>query len=425
MSIWADKAATRTSSRGRRVIRAVAVAVALSLTVAATVVATDSDKAFAVDYPTWDDVVKARASEAATVAEIARISALIESLRAEVERTQAEAIAAGERYQEADQDFQEAALKAQKLKAQADEKEALAAQSKQQAGEIVAQQYRSGNGDVSTNLLVNAAKADDILYTFGMADKFTEQTAAIYEKALQDQNTARALTKQAVVAQELLEELKIAAEEAATVAQNAADAAAAAVAEQEANEATLNAQLAVLSQRRAVTETDFLTGEVVRAAAAAAARAAAAAAAAAAGAGVVGQSGWAKPTYGAITSGYGNRLNPYSHVWRLHAGTDMSSGCGKPIYAAHSGTVGYAAWNGSYGNFILINNGDNISTAYGHIVNGGTLVSKGQSVSSGQLIAYVGTTGGSTGCHLHYEVRINGVATDAVPFMRNQGITLG
>jgi hypothetical protein len=123
--------------------------------------------------------------------------------------------------------------------------------------------------------------------------------------------------------------------------------------------------------------------------------------------------------------GYGMRLNPVSHIWRLHAGTDISSGCGKPIYAAHSGTVGYAAWNGSYGNFILINNGDNISTAYGHIVNGGTLVSKGQQVNAGDLIAYVGTTGGSTGCHLHYEVRVNGEATDAVPFMRNQGVTLG
>jgi hypothetical protein len=253
MSIWPDRADSRTPSRRRGVARAVALSVALTLAVVGTVVSTDSQKAFAVDYPSWNDVITARQSETATVTAIAQITALLDSLRAEVERTQAEAIAKGELAQEADQKFQEAALKADKLKAQADEKEALAVQSKQQAGEIVAQQYRSGNGDVSTNLMVNAAKADDILYTFGMADKFTEQTAAIYEKALQDQNTAGALTKQAEKAQGLLEELKVAAEAAAEEAQAAADAAAAAVTEQEENQANLNAQLTVLSERRAVT----------------------------------------------------------------------------------------------------------------------------------------------------------------------------
>jgi murein DD-endopeptidase MepM/ murein hydrolase activator NlpD len=408
-----------------------------------SIVATDVQSVQAVDYPSWDDVKKARSSEASTVAEIQRIRDVLAGLRAEVERTQAEAMRLGDAYQLADQAFQEQALKAQKLKGQADDAALLATQSKQRAGEIVAQQYRSGNGDVTTGLLVNAAKADDMLYSYGMADKFTEQTAGIYEKAVQDQNTAQALTDQADIAQDVLEQLKIEAEAAAQAAQAAADAAAAAVAEQETNEATLNAQLTVLTERRMATEADYNTGVAVRAAAeearraaAAAARAAALAAAPASGgggggagsgtpAGVVNQSGWAKPTYGGITSGFGNRLNPYSHVWRLHAGTDISSGCGKPIYAAHAGTVTYAAWNGSYGNFVLISHGNSTDTAYGHIVNGGTLVSNGQKVNSGDLIAYVGTTGGSTGCHLHFEVRVNGVATDAVPYMRDRGVTLG
>ena len=432
MSTWLHRANSRGTSSRRRGSRLVAIALALTVATVGTIVATDTQSAQAIDYPTWQDVQNARSSEANTVAEIKKIQALLDSLRAEVERTQAEAIAKGEAAQLADQAFQEQALKAQKLQGQADDAALLATQSKQRAGEIVAQQYRSGNGDVTTGLLVNAAKADDMLYSYGMADKFTEQTAGIYEKAVQDENTASALTKQAVVAQGVLEDLKVQAEAAAAEAQAAADAAAAAVTAQEDNEATLNAQLTVLTERRVATEADYNAGVAARAEAArlkaiadAAAAAAAAAAGAAAGAGIVGQSGWAKPTYGGITSGYGMRLNPYSHVWRLHAGTDISSGCGKPIYAAHSGTVGYAAWNGSYGNFILINNGDNISTAYGHIVNGGTLVGKGQQVSAGQLIAYVGTTGGSTGCHLHYEVRVNGIATDAVPFMRNQGVTLG
>ena len=66
-----------------------------------------------------------------------------------------------------------------------------------------------------------------------------------------------------------------------------------------------------------------------------------------------------------------------------------------------------------------------MQTAYGHIVSGGTLVSYGQSVDVGQNIAKVGTTGTSTGCHLHFEVRIWGSAIDSVPFMAGQGITIG
>jgi murein DD-endopeptidase MepM/ murein hydrolase activator NlpD len=87
--------------------------------------------------------------------------------------------------------------------------------------------------------------------------------------------------------------------------------------------------------------------------------------------------------------------------------------------------VAYSGWYGDYGNFILINNGDGTSTAYGHIINGGLLVGVGARVGAGQNIARIGTTGGSTGCHLHYEVRVNGTQVDPVPFMRARGVTLG
>jgi hypothetical protein len=240
LSTWLHRAASRSTSSRRRANRFIAIALALSVATVGTIVAVDAQPAHAIDYPTWDDVKNARSSEANTVAEINRI-------------------------QEADQAFQEQALKAQKLQSQADEAALLATQSKQRAGEIVAQQYRSGNGDVTTGLLVNAAKADDMLYSYGMADKFTEQTAGIYEKALQDENTATALTDQAVVAQGVLEGLKKEAEAASQAAQAAADAAAAAVVEQENNEATLNAQLTVLTERRLATEADYNTGVAVRA----------------------------------------------------------------------------------------------------------------------------------------------------------------
>jgi murein DD-endopeptidase MepM/ murein hydrolase activator NlpD len=106
-------------------------------------------------------------------------------------------------------------------------------------------------------------------------------------------------------------------------------------------------------------------------------------------------------------------------------GIDIGASCNAPIYAAHSGTVIYAGPNGTYGNFVLLDNGGGIDTGYAHIRNGGILVGIGQSVGAGQPIARVGTTGASTGCHLHFEVRVNGEKIDGIPFMRARQAPLG
>jgi murein DD-endopeptidase MepM/ murein hydrolase activator NlpD len=100
-------------------------------------------------------------------------------------------------------------------------------------------------------------------------------------------------------------------------------------------------------------------------------------------------------------------------------------GCGVPIYAASAGTVAYSGVYGSYGNWILLEHANGIQTGYAHIENGGLLVSPGQRVEAGQLIARAGSTGGSTGCHLHYEVRPGGSSTDPAAFMSARGIQLG
>jgi murein DD-endopeptidase MepM/ murein hydrolase activator NlpD len=81
--------------------------------------------------------------------------------------------------------------------------------------------------------------------------------------------------------------------------------------------------------------------------------------------------------------------------------------------------------NGSYGNFVLIDHGGAVQTAYGHIRDGGIGVTVGQQVAAGQPIAQVGTTGASTGCHLHFEVRVNGVQIDPMPFLAARGVALG
>jgi len=83
----------------------------------------------------------------------------------------------------------------------------------------------------------------------------------------------------------------------------------------------------------------------------------------------------------------------------------------------------YAGWLGTYGNWVLIDNGSGVQTGYAH--SSVLLVSNGERVSAGQPIARVGTTGASSGCHLHFEVRVGGASVDPVPFMRARGVTLG
>ena len=143
------------------------------------------------------------------------------------------------------------------------------------------------------------------------------------------------------------------------------------------------------------------------------------------GATQISASGWALPTFGSITSGFGMRVNPFNGIYQLHDGTDMANGCSRPIYAGHAGTVDYAGWYGALGEFIRIQNDGTYETGYGHIAAGQILVHEGEQIHVGQLIARTGETGTATGCHLHYMVIINNVPVNPVPFMRGQGIALG
>ncbi|MGV8883933.1 MAG: peptidoglycan DD-metalloendopeptidase family protein [Rhodoglobus sp.] len=418
-------------SRLRRIrSRFVAVAVALTVLVTGSIVGAPSDSAWAIDYPTWDDVSAVRNDEAAAKTKIAEIESLLAALSAEAERTQTEAIAKGEAWRAADQAFQEAAFKADNLQVQADEASEKASASELRAGQWAAQLARTGGGDMTANLFANAGDADNLLYGLGMSGKLSGQAYAIYEAAVLDGNTAQALTDQATIARNELETLKVAAEATFAEAQAASQAAAAAVEEQKNNEATLRQQLVVLSERRAATEADFAAGEAERkriadeqAAAAAAAEAERRRIAEENGNSGANGSGWARPASGGITDWFGPRVSPGGIGSSYHQGLDIGAGCGQPISAAGSGTVVYAGWNGGYGNFIMIDHGGGVQTAYGHIVNGGIQVGYGQYVNAGDMIASVGTTGNSTGCHLHFELRINGQAVNPVGFMADRGIS--
>ena len=107
-----------------------------------------------------------------------------------------------------------------------------------------------------------------------------------------------------------------------------------------------------------------------------------------------------------LSSPYGYRVNPVSGIYKLHAGVDIAASYGTNIYAAASGTVILAGDNGGYGNCVMINHGNGYTTLYGHMSS--IAVYDGQSVSQGDTIGYVGSTGNSTGPHLHFEVRDSG-----------------
>ena len=120
----------------------------------------------------------------------------------------------------------------------------------------------------------------------------------------------------------------------------------------------------------------------------------------------------------AFTSGYGTRADPFSGSVARHMGIDLAGPMGTPIYATADGVVSAAGWNnGGYGNLIKLDHGRGIETRYGHLSQ--ILVTAGQRIARGQLIARMGSTGRSTGSHLHYEVRIEGKAVNPIPFMKS------
>jgi murein DD-endopeptidase MepM/ murein hydrolase activator NlpD len=125
---------------------------------------------------------------------------------------------------------------------------------------------------------------------------------------------------------------------------------------------------------------------------------------------------WGRPIAGAITSGFGPRWG------RLHAGVDFAAPIGTPVHAASNGTVTAAGPASGYGQWVKIAHPGGVSTVYGHISR--WTVTVGQGVQAGQLIAYSGNEGRSTGPHLHFETHVNGRAVDPVPFYAAHGAPL-
>lgn len=421
---------------------------ALGLTVAPT--------AFAADYPSWDDVQRAKNNEAAKASEVSRIEGLIASLQADVAAKQAEAERLAGEYLAAQEAYETAAAQAEELQAQADAEDARAKETAGKLGRLAAQQYRSGGDDAALELFFSgsAATADDLLAKLGTMDRLVAANQGVYADAVSARDNAKNLSNQAQVARDERDRLQQEAQQKMVAAQDAATAAQAALDAQTANLGTLQAQLAALKDTTAKTVQQYQIGveerrkaEEARKAAEAAARAAAAAAAAeaarkaaeeaaAAGGGggggssgsggQAGNGGWVRPASGWISSWFGNRgtICGNGYCTTGHRGIDFATNCWSPVYAAASGRVVFAAYADAWGNYIKVDHGGGIVTGYAHIANGGYNVGIGQYVGAGQVIAYVGNTGVSSGCHLHFEVYQNGVRIDPAPYLRARGISV-
>ena len=126
-----------------------------------------------------------------------------------------------------------------------------------------------------------------------------------------------------------------------------------------------------------------------------------------------GQLGW--PVSGEITSPYGYRVHPIYGTTIYHSGIDIGVDEGTPVHAADGGVVVWSGWMGGYGYAVVIDHGNGLSTLYGH--NSELAVDEGQSVAKGQVISYAGSTGNSTGPHVHFEVRANGDPVDPMGYL--------
>ncbi|WP_241977469.1 M23 family metallopeptidase [Cryobacterium sp. TMS1-13-1] len=415
--------------------------VVAAMTLLVTLVA-PAAPARAVDYPSWQDLQNAKANTSAAAAQVTAIENLIAGLQVQVQETQAAAEKSAIELEDAQREFDDATRRAEDIQKQADDSKATADAATKQAGQLAAQLYRTGGTDLSVNLFLegegDGADADLLLAKLGSMSKLVERSSDVYVEAQSAMNNAQSLGDQAKVAQSEREVLRVAAEAALVAAQAAAEAAADALAESEAKGIELEQQLQFMRDAQATTTAGYEAGvaerarlEAIRVAAEAeAARVAAAAARASGGSGgTVSMSGWGVPASGRITGGYGPRSTICGDGGQcsgsFHYATDLGTGCGAPIYAAHAGVVTWAGRLGTYGNFVKISHGDNVSTGYAHIRDGGYNVGVGQSVSAGQLIASSGQTGAANGCHLHFEVWIGGNRINPVPFMADRGAALG
>jgi murein DD-endopeptidase MepM/ murein hydrolase activator NlpD len=292
-------------------------------------------------------------------------------------------------------------------------------EARQVTGRYAAAAYKGG-GMLLLNSVLRAGSPSEFAQRLGYLDHVAgDQQRAVRQLTAARQNSREQLNL-AQDARRRAEQAKAAAAQALVASQTAVATAEAAAAHVTALIARREQAVAVANSQRAAVQAQYdqLKAESARIEAqlrAAAARAGKVPAAVAPGAGAY----FLMPVVGHRSSGFGMRFHPLFHVWRMHTGLDLGAGMGAPIVAAGDGRVITAGWHGGYGNFTCIYHGmyqgKGLSTCYGH--QSAILVRVGQWVHRGELIGRVGSTGTSTGPHLHFEVRLDGVPVNPIGWL--------
>lgn len=376
--------------------------------------------------PTWQDVENAKQNEASAAAKIKEIEALLVQLAAEVERTQRESEAAIAAYALAEDDLIQANMRLDELNLKLAESTQEADTAAQEAASLVGLMYRSGGIDRSTEMFLesDATTSDQLLERLATMSKATERNSKIAEDATRAKNDAQSLGDQAdVVSQErerLRQEAESRKETAATLAATAQEK----KTQQDAQKVLLDAQLAALKdtttktvagyqerlvqeeeQRRKEEEERRRQEEENRNNGGG-------------GGGYPGSSGsgWGLPIYSYyVSEEFGGGRN--------HGGIDLAAAMWTPIYAAAEGWVTVCYEFSNYGNTIDVQHLDGSMTRYAHQPYGGHTVSCGDWVAQGQRIGSVGSTGWSSGPHLHFETWPTlGYRVNPRGFMADRGV---
>ncbi len=309
--------------------------------------------------------------------------------------------------------------------------QAQQAQLRDAVGAMAREAYRDG-GDVSgISAILAAQSTDDFLNTYTMLAAAQRAQAGVFDHLTELQAQARNQAARMQSVQQKIAELKQAADQKVADANQATTDAAAASAQvqnlqqqAQAKQVSLQSQITVAQQQDAALQasTAQIESDLKKVIAAQAAQAAAQHSSAAPGQAPPG-AWFADPTANSpiyVTSEFGWRLQPILHVYRLHAGIDLMDHCGQNVYAGRDGTVVWAKYLPGYGNQVMLDhgwvNGQSLMSSYSHMIR--FVVSPGQHVTAGQVLGYAGMTGGdSTGCHLHFEVHINGTPVNPRPYL--------